>query len=101
MGDEDEEMKKGDEIKLNRMKYLDVVVDEIHSNLKTANIVIHCLAGAHRSPFITGCYMLKYGPKDLTKNPESIYKYLKAKRSIVQELGYQFQLAKYQQYLNK
>jgi len=97
--DEDEK-KKDETIKMDGMAYLDVIVDEIHSSLRSGNIIIHCLAGAHRSPFVTGCYLLKYGDKKLKKTPQEIYKFLKQKRGAVQELGYDKQLKLYKEYLS-
>eukprot|EP01084_Bolivina_argentea_P252331 423523_1 len=88
-------------IQMNKMEYLDAMIDEIHQCLKKGNIVIHCLAGAHRSPFITGCYLYKYGLKDYKQTPKDIYKHLKGKRLIVQKLGYDKQLKLYQNYLKE
>jgi len=89
--------------KMGPMAYLDTMVDEIHQQLATGNILIHCLAGAHRSPFITGCYLLKYGLKGTEEgqSAESIYAHLKGKRRIVQELGYDKKLNQYRQFLAK
>ena len=82
------------------VQFLDAMIDEIHRFLIEGNVIIHCLAGAHRSPFITGCYLSKYGLEATKgKPPEQIYKHLKQKRSIVQELGYDRQLEMYQKYL--
>eukprot|EP01084_Bolivina_argentea_P090758 163467_1 len=89
------------EIKMNKFQFLDAMIDEIHQFLKNGNIIIHCLAGAHRSPFITGCYLYKYGLKDKKITPQEIYKHLKGKRSIVQELGYDKQIKLYQEYLKQ
>lgn len=101
--DENEENKNNDDgLKMTRLQYLDAMIDEIDFHLKKGNIIIHCLAGAHRSPFITGCYLHKYGLKDTkSKSAEDIYKHLKLKRAIVQELGYDKKLTEYQQYLKK
>ena len=60
----------------------------------------HCLAGAHRSPFITGCYVYKYGDMK-GKTPKEIYKWLVETRDIVQPLGYDRWMDKYHKYLAK
>merc|ERR1719491_2806995 len=87
-------------VDMNKMEFLDAHIDEVHAMLAEGNIVIHCLAGAHRSPFITGCFLLKYGlAKEEDTSPAAIYKHMKGKRSIVQELGYDKELMEYQEYL--
>ena len=47
---------------------LDEQIDVIYNELKENNVLIHCLAGAHRSPFITGCFLAKYCPNDFIKH---------------------------------
>jgi len=98
--DDDNKNNQNIKIKMNQMEYLDAMIDEIHSNLEKGNVIIHYLAGAHRSPFITGCYLAKYGALK-SKSPQDIYKYMKQKRPIVQELGYDKELALYQQFLKE
>ena len=92
-----------DQKPMGQLAYLDAMIDEIHHYLQRGYILIHCLAGAHRSPFITGCYLIKYGLKgtETGQSPENIYVHMKGKRRIVQELGYDVQLGKYQKYLEK
>ena len=89
--------------KMGPMAYLDAMIDEMHHYLQRGNILVHCLAGAHRSPFITGCYLMKYGMKGtkVGESAENIYVFMKGKRSIVQELGFDKRLQKYQKYLVK
>ncbi|ETN99260.1 hypothetical protein RFI_38221 [Reticulomyxa filosa] len=49
-------------------------IDKIHSELKCDNVYIHCLSGAHRSPFITGCYLAKYvGMKNKSFNLSTMF----------------------------
>jgi len=80
-------------------EYLDKKIDLIDQWLQKGNVLIHCLAGAHRSPFITGCYEYKYGHLG-GKKPEEVYKWLKGKRDIVQELGFDVKMKEYFEYLN-
>eukprot|EP00483_Globobulimina_turgida_P004693 UN04702 len=68
--------------------------------LKDGNVLIHCLAGAHRSPFITGCYEYKYGKLN-GKTPKDVYKWLKSNREIVQPLGYDRWMKEYFAFLRK
>ena len=86
-----EEEEKSDKIvhslKDLQLMYLDKKIDLVDKLLKKGNLLIHCLAGAHRSPFITGCYEYKYGKLN-GKTPKEIYKWLTSTRDIVQPLGY-------------
>eukprot|EP01084_Bolivina_argentea_P061881 113120_1 len=97
----DEKSNNNQKSQMNGWEYLDAMIDEIHSNLHKGNVLIHCLAGAHRSPFITGCYLLKYGLKQPNISVEDIYNYLKQKRSIVQELSFDKEMSLYQKYLTE
>ena len=43
-----------------KYEMLDNHVDGIFNDLKNYNVLIHCMAGAHRAPFATGCFLAKY-----------------------------------------
>ncbi|ETO30719.1 hypothetical protein RFI_06403 [Reticulomyxa filosa] len=78
---------------------IDDIVERIHQELAIGHAFIHCLAGAHRSPFITGCYLAKYaGMKD--KGSHAIYRHMQHLRAIVQPLGYNHNIDLYIDFLN-
>merc|ERR1712154_404014 len=79
-------------------EYLDKKIDLIDEWLPKGHVLIHCLAGAHRSPFITGCYEYKYGHLN-GKKTEEVYQWLKGKREVVQELGFDENMEEYFEYL--
>ncbi|ETO30242.1 hypothetical protein RFI_06879, partial [Reticulomyxa filosa] len=84
--------------KIALLEELDTHIDKIHSELKCGNVYIHCLAGAHRSPFITGCYLAKYaGMKG--KGSKYIYDHMHQLRNIVQPLTYPRCLDQYIQHI--
>eukprot|EP01083_Nonionella_stella_P096331 270760_1 len=101
IGDDDEDDKENEEeekestvkqydqkyLEQLQLEYLDKQIDIVDGLLKKGNVLIHCLAGAHRSPFITGCYEYKYGTMN-GKTPREIYKWLTGRREIVQPLGF-------------
>eukprot|EP01083_Nonionella_stella_P117213 348959_1 len=91
---------KNDEsaIKMNGKEYLDAMVDEINEYMCCGNVLIQCLAGAHRSAFITSCFLYKYGGFK-NKTPEQIYTFMKNRRNVVDELGFDKQLKKYQEFV--
>lgn len=102
--EEIEQFKKTNK-KLNKsknLKILDKLIDEINNKIikltEKKNIYIHCHAGMHRSPFIFGCYLLKYGGF-LSKSIYDIYNLMKSKRECVQEMGYDKTMEHYKQYL--
>ena len=98
--DEEKSEKILDSFKQLQLKYLDEKIDLIDILLKKGNVLIHCLAGAHRSPFITGCYEYKYGKLN-GKTPKEIYEWLTTTREIVQPLGYDRWMADYFAFLEK
>eukprot|EP01084_Bolivina_argentea_P246648 412743_1 len=93
-----DELKQETQIKMNGKEYLDAMIDEINEYITRGNVLIHCLAGAHRSPFITACYLSKYGGFR-NKTATEIYTFMKNRRSVVEELGFDNDLKKYQIFL--
>ena len=92
--------------KKSQMTILDENIDTIWNELKENNVLVHCLAGAHRSPFIVACFLVKYGIfkqelilKRTMLSTTDIYKYLKDRRKIVQPLSYGQTLDQYIAYL--
>ena len=90
-------------------KELDKIISIINRNLLKGNTLVHCMAGAHRSPFIVGCYMLKYGQYSETKfvnefkselnTVNNVYEWLKNMRDVVDELDYKPLMNKYHKYI--
>ena len=83
-----------------QMAYLDERIDAIHGYLAKGNVQIHCLAGAHRSPFITGCYAYKYGELK-GKTVQEVYAWLMGRRDVVQILGSDKWMKRYFEHLEK
>merc|ERR1712113_987115 len=76
-------------VKVLQLRYLDERIDEIEQMMKSGNVLIHCLAGAHRSPFITACYLYKYGNYlNKMETAKQIYKWMTKKREVVEPMGY-------------
>lgn len=80
------------------LKRLDENVDIINAQLVKGNVFVHCLAGAHRSPFITGAFLAKHGGF-ADKSAREIYAHMHALRSMVEPLGYDKWLDKYLAFL--
>eukprot|EP01083_Nonionella_stella_P025180 69354_1 len=87
-----------------QFKRLDEAIDKMHEYMTSENknvLLVHCHAGMHRSPFIIGCYLMKYGGEAFeNESVENIYSFMKTKRKIVQEFGYDKTLKRYKQYMD-
>ena len=95
------ELKKANKTlnKSKQLKKLDQVIDDINNKaMVSSNCYIHCHAGMHRSPFIVGCFLIKYGGYT-SKSIKDIYSFMTAKRDCVETMGYDKTMEQYKEYL--
>jgi len=82
----------------------DAIQEGIWKHIQHGTVAVHCLAGIHRAACIVACHFLwRYyvlGHQDVPRDPNEIYRRLKAVRPAVQP-AYQHVLQNYAQHLQR